>query len=165
MGRRLQLLRMMCLSRLKMQLSCNAGVVLHWGACGTARQQMVPSVFRPGRLLAQAPTSAHPASRLMRHSPHSIRILRWTLIIRICGTPSAQPFLHACPASRGPWHWARLHRARHAWHPCCRALCFMAALLKAAPLVGAGVCVTGMRPAPRSFSRSPRDMSPSSRLP
>ena len=165
MARCLQLLRMICLSRLNMQLSCNGVVLLHWRACGTFRQRMVPSVFRPGPLLTEAHTSAHPASRLMRHSPNSIRIRRWTLIVRICGTPSAQPFLHVCPASRGPWHWVRLHRARHAWHPCCLALCFMGSLLKAAPLAGEGVRVTGLRPAPRSFSRSPCGMSPSSRLP
>ena len=35
---------------------------------------------------------------------------------------------------------ARLHRARHAWHPCCLALCFMGSLLNAAPLAGGGTC-------------------------
>ena len=112
MARCLELLRMICLSHLKMHLSCNAVVLLHWRTCGTSRQRMVPSVFRPGPLLTEAHTSAHPASRLMRHSPHSIRILRWTLIIRICGTPSAEPFLHVSPACQGTWQCAQLHRAR-----------------------------------------------------
>ena len=118
-------------------------MVLHWRECGTSPQQMVPSVFRPGPLLDGAHTSAHAASQRMRHSPSSVRLLRWTLIIRICGPPSAQPFFHVCPASRGPWHGVRLHRARHAWHPCCLALCFMGSLLNAAPLAGSrggGTC-------------------------
>ena len=122
---------------------------------------MVPSVFRPGPLLAGAHTSAHPASRRMRHSPSSVRLLRWTLIVRICCPSSAQPFLHVCPASRCHWHGALLHRARHAWHPCCLALCFMGSLLNADPLAGPG-CVArawgpcrGPSPGPHAACLSP----------
>ena len=101
---------MLATSQNAVELQCWGGATL--GGMRNLSATNGSSVFRHGPLLAEAHTSAHPASRMMRHSPSSIRLLRWTLIIRICGTPSAQPFLHVCPASRGPWHWARLHRAR-----------------------------------------------------
>ena len=142
-------------------------MVPHWGKCGTSPLQIVPSVFRPVPLLAGAHTSAHhPTSRRMRHSPRSVRLLRWTLIIRICGPPSAQPFLHVGPASRAHWHGARLHRARHALHACSLAICFISwdrCLTR--PRSRGSVRVTGMRPAPLSFSRPQCCMSVSSRVP
>ena len=125
---------------------------------------MVPCVFQPVPLLAGPHTSAHPASQRMRHLPCSVRLLRWTLVTRICGPPSAQPFLHVWPASRGPSYVARLHRARHAWRPCCLALCFVASLLNASPLAREGMW-HGPAASPRPFVRSPCGMPVSASVP
>ena len=129
----------------------------HSGACGSSPLQMVPCAFQPVPLLAEPQTSAHLASRRMRHLPCSVRLLRWTLVTRICDPASVQPFLHVWLASLGPSHVALLHRAQHAWRRCCLGLCFVASLLNASPLAREGMW-HGPAASPRPCALTPCGM-------
>ena len=134
----------------------------HSGACGSSPLQMVSCPFQPVPLLAEPQTSAHLASRRMRHLPSPLTTLDTA---NTYSRPSLRAALSSCvacilmPFRRGP-----LHRARHAWRPCCLGLCFVALLVNASPLAREGMW-HGPAASPRPWALTPCGMPVSASVP
>ena len=123
---------------------------------------MVSCPFQPVPLLAEPQTSAHLASRRMRHLPSPLTTLDPA---NTYSRPSLRAALSSCvacilmPFRRGP-----LHRARHAWRPCCLGLCFVALLVNASPLARERMW-HGPAASPRPFALTPCGMPVSASVP